>query len=107
MAATTIRKLIEQTEYKDKADCLERLFESAGIREVARRDGQKVITNLENAPAKLGAKPCGVDVYQLVDQMNQARAVKVANEPPKGRAVDKIASGVLPPPADEPGKEKK
>lgn len=57
-----MRETIKQTRYANKVDCLLRMFEQAGIYDQV---------SLQNAPATLG-HVCGVDIYQLVEELNLA-----------------------------------
>ena len=58
-----MRDLVLGTTYADKVDCIMQSLE------MARVTSMDVI---DNAPARLGANPCGVDLFDLIGQHSHA-----------------------------------
>lgn len=68
-----MRDLVLGTTYADKVDCIMQSLE------MARVTSMDVI---DNAPARLGANPCGVDLFDLIAQMKQVEMDSIASVDP-------------------------
>jgi hypothetical protein len=56
-----MKSILLKSKYKDKTDCIWQVFFQYGIADYI---------TLQSAPVLVGSKLCGIDIYQLVEELN-------------------------------------